>query len=171
MAQKIRLPLLNDFYNQYLIDHDANALGNRVLQKYGIGTLERLASEGKRMTRRAAVLALGLVADYESNAVLGRAMVDEDRGVRTIAENGIRALWCRDGSPKQQRHLTAQHRTIGPHRVLARGHIGGLEFIQGRHQRFGPHRLHRAKGRRRRITATPRRSPGGAFHSSYQRRF
>lgn len=109
MAQKIRLPLLNDFYNQYLIDHDANALGNRVLQKYGIGTLERLASEGKRMTRRAAVLALGLVADYESNAVLGRAMVDEDRGVRTIAENGIRALWCRDGSPKQQRHL---HRVI-----------------------------------------------------------
>lgn len=105
MDSNTRAPLLNDFYHQYLLDRDANALGNRVLQRYSVGTLERLSADGQRMTRRAAALALGLVGNYESNAALGRAMIDEDRGVRTIAENGIRALWCRDGSPKQRRHL------------------------------------------------------------------
>ena len=40
-----------------------------------------------------------------SNAVLGRALVDRDRGVRTIAESGIRELWCRIGSRHQQEML------------------------------------------------------------------
>ena len=42
------------------------------------------------MARRAAVLALGLLGDYNSNATLGRALHDADRGVRMLAESGIR---------------------------------------------------------------------------------
>jgi tetratricopeptide (TPR) repeat protein len=32
-------------------------------------------------------------------------MNDNDRSVRLLAENGIRELWCRDGSPEQRRQL------------------------------------------------------------------
>jgi tetratricopeptide (TPR) repeat protein len=48
---------------------------------------------------------LSLVGDYRSNAVLGRALVDRDRGVRSIAENGIRELWRRDGTREQREML------------------------------------------------------------------
>src|SRR5438094_883189 len=77
----------------------------RVARRYSNPTLERLVSVGDHITRRAAVLALSLVDDYSSNAVLGRALVDRDRGVRTIAECGIRELWTRIGSGEQQETL------------------------------------------------------------------
>ena len=54
------------------------------------------------MWHSTAVLALSLMGDYSSNTVLGRALVDRDRGVRTIAETGIREFWCRVGSRQQQ---------------------------------------------------------------------
>ena len=58
---------------------------------------------GDHITRRAAVLALSCIGDYSSNAVFGRALVDRDRGVRTIAESGIRELWCRIGNRQQRK--------------------------------------------------------------------
>jgi tetratricopeptide (TPR) repeat protein len=60
---------------------------------------------GNRESRRAAVLALGLVGDYGSNAVVGRALVDPDRGVRSIAENTITNLWRRVGTETQRQRL------------------------------------------------------------------
>jgi len=57
------------------------------------------------ITRRAAVLAISCLGDYASNAVLGRALVDRDRGVRSIAANGIRELWCRVGNRQQRQTL------------------------------------------------------------------
>src|SRR5207247_864777 len=51
------------------------------------------------------VLALSLLGDYESNAALGRALIDRDRGVRSIAESGIRELWRRVGTDEQRRAL------------------------------------------------------------------
>jgi tetratricopeptide (TPR) repeat protein len=50
-------------------------------------------------------LALGQVGRYESNAALGRALADHDRGVRTLAEDGIRSLWCRAGNESQRQRL------------------------------------------------------------------
>jgi tetratricopeptide (TPR) repeat protein len=50
---------------------------------------------------------LGRMAEYRSNSVLGRALVDSDRGVRALAEHGICRLWQRIGTPSQQRHLVA----------------------------------------------------------------
>jgi len=101
-----RVSLLNDFYQQYLTDQDASALLKKIDAHYLPGTLERLSTHGQRSTRRAAVLALGLVGDFRSNPVMGRALLDPDRGVRTLAENAIRALWCRTGSQAQRRHLS-----------------------------------------------------------------
>ncbi len=51
------------------------------------------------------MLAIGLLGDFGSNATLGHALVDIDRGVRMIAENGIRSLWCRWGTSSQRRRL------------------------------------------------------------------
>jgi tetratricopeptide (TPR) repeat protein len=103
--------LLKTYYQRYLSDQNSAALIKRISQRYTIGTLERLAEMAPRVTRRAAVLALGFVAGYESNAVLGRALTDRDRGVRTLAENGIRALWCRAGNDAQRQQLAIVIRT------------------------------------------------------------
>jgi tetratricopeptide (TPR) repeat protein len=101
------MPKLARYYHDYLVDQDSAAFIRRVNKLYLPGTLERLAANPMREIRRAAVLALGFLGGYESNAVLGRALQDEDRGVRLAAENGIRAVWCRDGNESQQQMLAA----------------------------------------------------------------
>jgi tetratricopeptide (TPR) repeat protein len=102
---KSRTALLNNLYREYLLGQQTADFVKRVTERYTVGTLERLANSNRRETRRAAILALGLVADYDSNAVLGRALVDEDRGVRTLAENGIVSLWRRMGCESHRQQL------------------------------------------------------------------
>ncbi len=104
--------LLEDHYQRYLIDQHVGTFVRRVSDSYTVGSLERVARAGNRTTRRAAVLALGRMADYRANATLGRALVDRDRGVRSLAENSIRRLWMRIGTPEQQRHLAAIQENI-----------------------------------------------------------
>ena len=55
--------------------------------------------------RRAAILAVGFMGDFSHSHILGRALSDRDRGVRLLADSGIRQLWRRDGSPRQQERL------------------------------------------------------------------
>jgi len=99
-------PILLAVYQQYLENQDTDGFIRRVSQRYTLGTLQRvLASHQQREVRRAAALAIGLLGDYESNHSLGRALVDGDRTVRVIAENGIRALWNRMGSDSQRQML------------------------------------------------------------------
>jgi tetratricopeptide (TPR) repeat protein len=100
-----RPPKLYRYYQQYLNEEDTAAFIKSVSQEYTVGTLSRLAAHDTRVTRRAAVLALTFLADYGENAVLGRALHDEDRGVRLLAENGIGELWQRDGSEAQRQTL------------------------------------------------------------------
>ena len=102
-----QIPLLVEFYEQYLVDHDISTFLRLTSQYYLIGTLERLAEHGERGARRAAVLALGRLADYRSNGVLGRTLVDLDRGVRTLAESAIARVWRRIGAPDHERRLAA----------------------------------------------------------------
>lgn len=105
-SAKHRTPLLDRLYHQYLEDEDSAAFIHGVAQRYTTCTLERLATAGERITRRAAVLALGYIGQYESNAVLGTSLHDDDRGVRILAENGIRELWCRAGTEAQRQRLS-----------------------------------------------------------------
>lgn len=113
MIEPTRTAVLEQFYQQYLIDQDSAAFIKRLTRKYAVGTLERLAlSAERRELRRAGVLALGFVAAYESNHVLGMALQDEDRGVRLAAENGIRSLWTRDGNDSQRQLLGVVMRLI-----------------------------------------------------------
>ena len=69
--------------------------------------MERLLAGSEPAVRRGAVLALGRLADYRSNTAVGRALIDKDRGVRTLAETAIQYLWMRIGTSTQQRHLVA----------------------------------------------------------------
>lgn len=73
-----------------------------VSQHYTVPTLERLFQLGDRTARRAAILALSYLSDYSSNEILGSALVDSDRGVRLLADNGIREIWPRQGGPAEQ---------------------------------------------------------------------
>ncbi|MFW6170476.1 MAG: hypothetical protein ACODAD_08300, partial [Planctomycetota bacterium] len=105
---QIRAPLLDTFYELYLSEETSARFVARVSGHYLTGTLARLAVCGARTTRRAAVLAVGFLGNYECNGVLGHALRDEDRVVRLLAENSIRELWLRDGAPEHQhraRHL------------------------------------------------------------------
>src|SRR3954463_8854776 len=98
-------PALHTLYREYLVSQDLDAFAVQVSTRYTVGTLERLTLTGDRMARRAAVLAVGRLADFSSNAVLGRALTDNDRGVRMLADNGIRLLWCRIGNEQEQSRL------------------------------------------------------------------
>ena len=100
-----KAPLLDALYQYCLTDENSAQFVSEVSHHYTLGTLTRLAEFGSRTTRRAAVLAIGFLGSYETNAILGRALQDEDRIVRVLAENGIREIWCRDGSEQQQRQL------------------------------------------------------------------
>ena len=101
----LRLPLLEFVYQQFLDDHDTAAFIRKISARYTCATLERLLDGSSRSCRRAAALALGYLGNYEVNASLGKALRDGDRGVRTLAENAVRAVWCRAGTPQQQKLL------------------------------------------------------------------
>jgi len=100
-----RTPHIDRLFHVYLEDENSAALIKAVSTRYTNATLERLVEHGRQASRRGAVLALSFLSNYSSNAVLGRALHDTDRGVRMLAENGIRNLWMRDGGAIVQRRL------------------------------------------------------------------
>jgi tetratricopeptide (TPR) repeat protein len=103
--EPLRIPQILELYEHYLDEQDAAAFMRQVARHYAQGTLQRLAVHPLREVRRAAVLAMGLSGDYECNHTLGRALLDEDRTVRTLADNALRAVWARAGSVKDQQEL------------------------------------------------------------------
>ncbi len=102
-----RFPLLDRIYQQFLNDEDSASFIQSVAKSYGLGTLERLARYGHRVSRRASILAIGFMGDFRFNETLGRALHDSDRAVRLLSDHGIRELWMRDGDG-QQRHMLRQ---------------------------------------------------------------
>jgi tetratricopeptide (TPR) repeat protein len=103
--KSLRCPLLDSLYEQFLESEDSAAFMHAVSRHYTVATLERLAEFGSFTSRRAGVFGLTFLGDYRSNAVLGRALHDRDRGVRMLADNGIRDLWQRDGDNGQRQEL------------------------------------------------------------------
>ena len=98
-------PALEAFYHRFLETENSAAYVRAVSQHYTLPTLARLAEYGRYVTRRAAVLAVSFIGDYRQNDVLGAALRDDDRGVRLLADNGIRELWRRQGSIAEQKEL------------------------------------------------------------------
>ena len=107
MSDDVRMPRLLAFYQEYLDNPDSAIFGDKVSQRYTSATLERLARHDRREVRRAAVLALGFLGDYEVNSILGCALLDDDRTVRILAENSIRRVWTRTGNEDDRSQLGA----------------------------------------------------------------
>ena len=94
-SSKPRIPVIEKNFRQFLRDENTASFIRTVSENYTESTLQRLARCKSRAARRAAILALGFVGGYGSNATVGRAMTDRDRAVRVLAENGIRSIWQR----------------------------------------------------------------------------
>ncbi|MCE9548628.1 MAG: tetratricopeptide repeat protein [Planctomycetia bacterium] len=106
MAQEQpHMPLLASLYEDFLGHQDTAQFGRAVSVSYTLATLERLTHSSNRTVRRASILALGCLGDYEANHVLGRALNDPDRGVRSLAETGIHTVWSRAGNSYQRAQL------------------------------------------------------------------
>lgn len=98
-------PALELRYARFLQDENTAEFIRAVSQQYTLPSLVRLISGGNYVSRRAAAFAIAFLGDYSHNSVLGDALHDDDRGVRMLADNGIRQLWRRDGNAAQQRRL------------------------------------------------------------------
>jgi tetratricopeptide (TPR) repeat protein len=105
MGTNPRSPYLLELYQEFRVRQDSGTFARRASNLYTVGTLERLAHHPQREVRRAAVLALGFLGDYEVNHTLGCALVDEDRAVRLIADTGIRSVWARAGTEAERRQI------------------------------------------------------------------
>ena len=101
----LRYPLLERYYQQYLEDEDSAQFIRQVTSNYIPGSLKRLFRCGRVSTRRAAILAIGFIADFEMNETIGGALGDRDRAVRMLAEHNIRQVWRRQGSSHEQNLL------------------------------------------------------------------
>jgi tetratricopeptide (TPR) repeat protein len=66
----------------------------KVAQRYNEGTLQRLLDSDVE-TRRAAVLALGLIGSMASNKLLAGCLHDDDERVCELATGALWALWFR----------------------------------------------------------------------------
>ena len=113
----LRYPQLDRFYQRFLNEESSADFIQAVSIKYNLASLERLATAGGRMTRRAAILAIGFLGDFSNNEVMGRALNDSDRAVRMLADHGIRELWQRQGTTGQQESLRGIFRLMDQSRM------------------------------------------------------
>ena len=106
------LPLIDRLYSGYLEEVHSATFIQQISRNYSPGTLEQITATGSRISRRAAVLALGFAGNYSSNEVLGKALHDPDRAVRVLAENSIRSIWRRAAGERLRRELSIVSRSI-----------------------------------------------------------
>lgn len=103
----LRWPRLMEYFDDYLIHARADEFAARVDKVYTQGTLQRLVTHPVAQVRMAAITALGMIGDYDSNHVLGMALLDEMRAIRTAADEAIRRVWMKAGTTQHRRRLAA----------------------------------------------------------------
>ena len=119
----LRYPLLDTYYQQYLNDENTAAFIQSVTRSYTVRTLERLVEAGRRISRRAATLAVGFIGDYSSNEVMGAALLDSDRAVRLLADHGVRQIWQRQGTLHEQTMIRKLYRMVATNRLEDTVHL------------------------------------------------
>lgn len=86
--------------------HDAlRSFRQRVLPRYTEGTLQRLLTHPEAETRRAAVLAIGLIGTMDSNAALARVLHDSDPAPARMAADALWQIWFRGGTEDENNEL------------------------------------------------------------------
>ena len=98
-------PVLTQLYENFLNDDDCPSFIKEVSRRYLISTLEKLTESGEALTRRGAVLALGFLADFDTNLTLGPLLKDTNPTVRSMAEQAIQQIWFRIGSDAEQKEI------------------------------------------------------------------
>ena len=98
-------PILTQLYENFLNDDDCPSFIKEVSRRYLISTLEKLTESGEALTRRGAVLALGFLADFDTNLTLGPLLKDANPTVRSMAEQAIQQIWFRIGSDAEQKEI------------------------------------------------------------------
>lgn len=93
-----RQSILVKYYQRYLADGDTPIFIIAIAEKYSISTLERLLMAGEIQSRRAAALALGLLAGQSAVSKLGPLLKANDRKLRLVADDSLRAIASREGS-------------------------------------------------------------------------
>lgn len=100
-----RYSILLRFYQRYLNDGETAQFIALVASSYTVGTLERLVVAGDTYSRRAAALALGLIGDNRSCQTLGPLLRSNDRRLRLVVDDSLRAISSRDGTVTQRHQL------------------------------------------------------------------
>lgn len=100
-----RYSILLTYYQRYLNNGETAQFIAAVAEKYSLATLQRLAASGDKYSRRAAALALGLIGDMRSNAVLGPLLRSRDRKLRLVVDDALRAISAREGTATQRHQL------------------------------------------------------------------
>jgi tetratricopeptide (TPR) repeat protein len=101
----IRYSVLLRYYQRYLSDGETAQFIASVARCYSNGTLERLATSGDMYSRRAAALALGLIGDVDSYRILGPLLRSNDRKLRLVVDDSMRAIASREGTVAQRHQL------------------------------------------------------------------
>lgn len=92
-------------YRRYLQSANSCRFAHEVDEHYTPATLMALLRRGETEQRRAAALALGMLGDHRNVDALGRAISDDDRGVRLVADDSFRAVLVRDAAPLHHQQL------------------------------------------------------------------
>lgn len=101
----VRTTHLTAAYRRFLSSADSTRFAAEVDEHYGVTTLATLVSRGDVEMRRAAALALGMLGDHRTIEALGRALADQDRGVRLAADDSFRGLLVRSAAPLHHQQL------------------------------------------------------------------
>jgi tetratricopeptide (TPR) repeat protein len=119
----VSTPLLVEFYNQLpegrasedpdqnnqLHQAAVNEFKKQVAARYAEGTLVRLLGSADGRTRRAALLALGLLGTMESNTAVAALLHDDDADLGRMAADALWSIWFRGDSPAHSEEL---HRLV-----------------------------------------------------------
>jgi tetratricopeptide (TPR) repeat protein len=90
----------------YLIDSETATFIATLAKHYSVSTLVRLAEGGEVLSRRASVLGLGFLGSVSEADCIGERLSDSDRRVRLVAEDSMKAIWSRQGSPRQRQRMS-----------------------------------------------------------------
>jgi len=105
--------LLVTYYEQFLKGRDVEAYRAQVSARFTEGTLARLLDSPDPVSRRAAVLALGLIGTFGVNGAVAHGLRDPDPTVRALTDQALWSIWFRADSPENNTSLAAVGRLIG----------------------------------------------------------
>jgi tetratricopeptide (TPR) repeat protein len=104
---------------------------HRVAERYNEGTLLRLAAHGDEESRRAALLALGLLGTMDACPGVAACLHNEEREIARLAADTLWTLWFRGDTPANNQELKRLARQRDRDQALA-----GLDALVQRAPKF-----------------------------------